>query len=227
MIKIIIIFVMLHMSFIGSSLASPMFNDGNGHEWRQITETINVSWFQLDSVCANDGQTECEGVVGSIDVDGWIWATANQVINMFMGFDGFPVDLDPGPHGFYGNPVDGNFFNEISAVFDPTTYVIYSWGFTPYTWRLDGLTADLSDSLGWSGSAHFVADGSYYRVFSLDGQAPLYEGSYPIGGHDSSPRLGAWMFRNSDPQSIPEPSTLSLILGLLLLRFGFYIRRVH
>lgn len=38
----------------------------------------NVSWSDTASVCPLDGVTPCQGLLGGVDVTGWIWATEQQ-----------------------------------------------------------------------------------------------------------------------------------------------------
>src|SRR5262245_50861020 len=63
-------------------------NDNHGKEWRQLVETVGLSWKQLALVCPGDGVTPCSGVVGGPtftgpDLTGWVWATQSQVIELF------------------------------------------------------------------------------------------------------------------------------------------------
>src|SRR5262245_516463 len=63
-------------------------NDNHGKEWRQLVETVGLSWKQLALVCPGDGVTPCTGVAGGPDfpgpdLTGWVWATQSQVIELF------------------------------------------------------------------------------------------------------------------------------------------------
>ncbi len=56
-----------------------------GNEWRQLTETLWVSWNEVAAACPLDGTTPCSGSIvrandgTSVDVTGWIWARNSDV----------------------------------------------------------------------------------------------------------------------------------------------------
>src|SRR6266850_699129 len=62
-------------------------NDNHGKEWRQLTETVGLSWNQVAQVCPRDSVSACTGVVGGRDLTGWVWATDSQVITLFSYFE--------------------------------------------------------------------------------------------------------------------------------------------
>ncbi len=59
------------------------FNDNNGKEWRQVTETTGLSWDQVAQACPRDGLTPAVGSINNRTVEGWVWATDNQVAELF------------------------------------------------------------------------------------------------------------------------------------------------
>jgi hypothetical protein len=63
--------------------SSGSVNDGHGKEWRQLTETTGLSWDQVVQACPHDGVTPAEGPSGGRDLTGWIWATEEQVEQLF------------------------------------------------------------------------------------------------------------------------------------------------
>src|SRR5688500_9963915 len=63
--------------------AAQSVNDGHGKEWRQLTDTTMVSWNQVAQVCPRDGVSACSGMAGTKDLTGWVWATREQVIQLF------------------------------------------------------------------------------------------------------------------------------------------------
>ncbi|MEZ5570984.1 MAG: hypothetical protein R3E64_03085 [Halioglobus sp.] len=52
-----------------------------GREWRQLTVTQNLPFWDVANICPAGG-TPCAGAVGSIDFDGWIWASGLEVVDM-------------------------------------------------------------------------------------------------------------------------------------------------
>ena len=50
--------------------------DTTGKEWRQLTETMNLSWQDVSAVCPTDGQTPCSGTAADVDLTDWVWANA-------------------------------------------------------------------------------------------------------------------------------------------------------
>ncbi|MFL5426440.1 MAG: hypothetical protein ACJ783_15515, partial [Myxococcales bacterium] len=58
-------------------------DDRHGKEWRQLTDTVGVSWNQVSEICPRDGISACSGAIDELDFTGWIWATDAQVIELF------------------------------------------------------------------------------------------------------------------------------------------------
>lgn len=77
---------------VQSAQALPIWNDGNGHEWRQLTDTAGLTYEQLSTQCAHDGATACAGSAGIVDLTGWTWATAAQVGQLFNSVPGVVLD---------------------------------------------------------------------------------------------------------------------------------------
>ena len=62
-------------------------SDGRGTAWRQITETVGLSWNQLAQACPRDGGNPCTGVVAGRDLSGWVWATDSQVVELLARYE--------------------------------------------------------------------------------------------------------------------------------------------
>jgi hypothetical protein len=71
----------LYSTFSGAQTAP--VDDLHGKEWRQLTETVAVSWNQVAEVCPRDGVSACAGAIDDLDLSGWVWATDAQVIELF------------------------------------------------------------------------------------------------------------------------------------------------
>ena len=54
----------------------------DGRHWKQVTETTGLTWNQVAAACPRDGVTRCSGLAGGRDVNGWIWATDRQVVEL-------------------------------------------------------------------------------------------------------------------------------------------------
>ncbi len=69
-----------------ANAAQIAFVDAQGRSWRQVTETIGSSWQAIAERCPVDGVTACSGTLGSQDLSGWVWATDDQVAELFEEF---------------------------------------------------------------------------------------------------------------------------------------------
>ena len=63
---------------VAAAQAQPNVNDGRGKEWRQLTDTIMTTPSMAASMCPRDGVSSCSGAL-----NGWTWATADQVVQFF------------------------------------------------------------------------------------------------------------------------------------------------
>jgi hypothetical protein len=82
----------------GSAGAAPpedLSDDGTGKRWRQVTETLGLSWEQVAAVCPQDGATPCSGAVGTKNLSGWVWASPEQVRDLFGLYDPAILTADP------------------------------------------------------------------------------------------------------------------------------------
>ena len=61
-------------------------NDGNGKEWRQLTETRGLTWAQVAQIAPQDGVTPAAGSISARDLTGWVWATEAQVATLFSAW---------------------------------------------------------------------------------------------------------------------------------------------
>ena len=84
--RFVFLCVVLLLAISGALLAS--VNDNNGKEWRQLTETVGLSWNQVAQACPQrDGISPCTGIAGGVDLTGWVWATDAQVTTLFSYFE--------------------------------------------------------------------------------------------------------------------------------------------
>src|SRR2546422_580018 len=84
----VLVYVILFLAISGiTAEAAASGNDNHGKEWRQLTETVGLSWNQVAQVCPRDGVSPCTGVVEGRDLTGWVWATDLQVITLFSYYE--------------------------------------------------------------------------------------------------------------------------------------------
>lgn len=65
---------------------SPGVSDGQGTAWRQLTETVGLTWTQVASLCPRDGISPCQGRIGNTDLSGWVWATEAQTLQLLARY---------------------------------------------------------------------------------------------------------------------------------------------
>lgn len=71
------------MLFADAASAQVAYTDSQGRQWRQVAPTVARSWHQVAAVCPVDGITPCSGALGNQSVTGWVWATREDVIELF------------------------------------------------------------------------------------------------------------------------------------------------
>lgn len=86
-------------SLLGTALVGQAAIDNSGKDWRQLTETTGLTWNQVATVCPRDGVTPCTGSVGGRNLTGWVWATREQVLNLFGTYS---PDILTSPTGSVG-----------------------------------------------------------------------------------------------------------------------------
>jgi large repetitive protein len=79
-------FAILAGTLISTIAAAQGVDDGHGKQWRQLTDTVGVSWNEVAEVCPRDGISACSGAAGGHDLTGWVWATDSEVIELFSNY---------------------------------------------------------------------------------------------------------------------------------------------
>jgi hypothetical protein len=69
-----------------SAVAQVAYTDSQGRQWRQANTFAGVNWNQVAAVCPTDGVTPCAGVLAGHAVDGYIWASREDVRELFAEF---------------------------------------------------------------------------------------------------------------------------------------------
>jgi hypothetical protein len=197
---------LLALGLLATQTANAVVIDGK--DWRQLTETTDVSWLIADGAC---GSGTCSGSIGDVSVDGWIWATNDDVRGLFDAL------IQPGSTQF---PAVGDYFalgdpdiaNAIGGVFAPTAV-------TPVGTRIDREVRGLTrSSSGGTTTLAYLLDNSLER--GLDFAA--FDSSYPT--NLGSPGTGLWLYRAAGEVAVAEPATFGLF-GLGLAGLGFVRRR--
>ncbi len=76
--------VILATFFVFSPTSSGAFVTIGDKNWRQVTETTNVSWEDLDVIYdTSDGTLDNGTSAGGYDFTGWTWASATEVAQLF------------------------------------------------------------------------------------------------------------------------------------------------
>ncbi len=61
------------------TVATPVIRDG--YEWRQVTDTVDLSWSELDALCPVDQARACGGTLA-----GFTWASGSEVRSLFESY---------------------------------------------------------------------------------------------------------------------------------------------
>ncbi len=85
--KLTTLSVIMVVAVFAATSAVQAADDAHGKDWRQLTETLGMTWSQVAQVCPQDGVTACVGSVGGVDLTDWVWATQPQVIELFSYFE--------------------------------------------------------------------------------------------------------------------------------------------
>lgn len=78
--------VLLVMPIISQAQPATV-NDGHGKEWKQLRSTAGLSWNQAAQICPQDGVSPCSGSAAAGSLNGWVWATDTQVLQLFSYYE--------------------------------------------------------------------------------------------------------------------------------------------
>ena len=195
--------------FVGHTEATPItstyLDTVTNWEWAEVSEVTNLSWNQIDAICANDGTTACAGTLGTKEFDGWIWATNTQVGELFVN----STDLT-------ASDMADDSETTINSTWAPQFILLFNPTFS---------NVDLAVVAGWS-ATDSVDPGAAYVPVLIDVFNPLVTDTATIvggGGNIKSGQFenfGVWLHRPAvEAIATPEPTSM-LLLGTGLAAAG-------
>lgn len=204
------------VTFGSTAFAGPIYLDQSDREWLDVNDIRQVSWNQLASVC-NSTTGACVGSIetwrgtGFIteDVTGYIWASQNDVRDLFYEIGGLPEGtLDSG-----SATMPTHYGLKALSVF-PSTFG-NSGGFT----ILDGLTR--STATKSDGSLATVQGQIAIHCLNGDCTSPYSDARFSVG--PAGPLDGDYIERGTFLfRPVPEPGSIVLVvvgLGVAALWF--------
>ena len=186
-------------------VAQIAFVDSQGRAWRELTGTTGHSWSSVTTRCPTDGSTPCTGSLGSVSLEGWIWASRAQVQAMLAEFD---ADI----------AAEGCLYGEGCASAAQTVQWLFG-GFPVFdtTVLASGLTSTAATGAGLASYAYapsIQTDSEFVSASLLCATSVV-----PKSSVDSS--QGIWLFRPVCPGDLDANGTVDGgDISLLLLLFG-------
>ena len=198
----------LFLSSLGAYALPAYYDNVTGLEWRQLTETRNLSIAQLMNgavrYCSYSTGI-CNGTVDGVDLTGWTLATPTDVTHLFYDFSG--PNAIPGwtTSSGYQNivPASSNFGqNILSSAFDSLLPFAPIGSRDPVSGYVQGWIL-LPNDLSSAGLAEIIAGPDRATLCGDGCTDPNYL---------SGPQVGIWMYRTAQTGTVPEPGTIFLIL---------------
>jgi hypothetical protein len=188
-------------SLAASSALAQHYNDGQGKEWRSVPTTMGLSWNQIASVCPTDGTTPCSGIVSGRDMNGWRWATQDQVRTLFSYFT---PDILTTPCVGGSQYAAVGIYALGGGVIAPTWSAYTTFGGSLYV-------------NGWTATPPAAGQGG---LASASANYPVFDGSFCVSGASNAANVlnftGAWMWRPVGctlPAQTNGPMTTSVCIG--------------
>jgi hypothetical protein len=178
---------------IACSTSQASYVDVSTHRaWRQLTDTVSLTWNQVATVCSS-GTGFCNGIVAGIDFTGWTWASTDDVLGLFAGLGvpaGYEV-FDTSGNSWIRNMVD------VDGAIGPDTGAFYA---TAANSVIMGWDRNDTGSNPWAYASYVSDNGSvaHARIF----------GDNPKTSASSS--LGVWLFADAPATRIAEPASTML-----------------
>ncbi len=185
--------VILATFCVFSPTASGAFVTIGDKNWRQVTETTDVSYFRLDEIYdTTTGMLDAGTTARGIDFSGWTWASVAEVAQLFTDTHA-TLNMD---NRAQVDRQESEWAPNFLSLFDPT-----------YT----GVDAEAVFGLARDYFAPTQAYLPYIRDVPIGSDtAKLY---LPVSSIISRPFRGVWLYQTA---SVPEPG-LSTLLGITLV----------
>jgi hypothetical protein len=182
--------------------ASVAFVDSQGRQWRELWPSVARTWFEVAAKCPTDGVTPCSGSLGNLDMNGWVWATKDQVQEMMAELA--PVAAKDGC--FWGAPYAPQAWS-VLGYFDslPSFEFVNS---------VSGWTSTVATGPGLTNHAYAPRVSTNDKIQSDASVCP----DHPEQRNQASTTVGIWMFRppcaaDLDQNGTVGPSDLATLLG--------------
>lgn len=184
---------------------SVAYIDSQGRQWRQVDLTAGHSWNAVAAVCPTDGVTPCAGSLGAVQVDGWVWATQQDVLELFAEFSPAVAKTGAvsGPQYFFAGFGLLTSFNPTFSVQTTFNSELGLWGWTSTTGAgskaiAPGITAQTNPASG---------------ALNANLLSPRNEADADRGVWLYKPAAGAGCAADLDLNGIVGASDLSLLLS--------------
>jgi hypothetical protein len=193
-----------------ANLAKATLIDGN--EWMQLTDTKGYTWQQFNQVFDTNGYCDTDCLLGgTIDVTGYRWASSAEVDNMVSSVTGSALFANYTSN--INNVAGADSQIGLLALLDAT--------------RCGGSYVNKCQTLqGYTRNEVNQGAGSGIRIFDWIGVNNGWNGAYNLYVDmdvNTVAGYGGWLYQDSPPESVPEPSTLAIfalgMIGLASRRF--------
>ena len=184
------------------------YTDSQGREWRHADSFAGSNWNQVAAVCPTDGVTPCAGVLAGQAVDGYIWASREDVLELFAEF--IPAVAKSGV-------VSG------SQYFLPGSSFLYTFNPTLVT------TTTFSEERGLWAWTSTVGSGNKAYAPGATSRTNPFNASMNVNLQDTrsegSANRGVWLYKPAQSPNCPadingDGSVESADLGALLSAWG-------
>jgi hypothetical protein len=194
-------FSVLVMSFVSSAQAN--YVDGSGREWRQVTDTLGLTWSDVLLVC-DETTGACNGSVGEVDFTGWQWANVaavNQLFNEISGGAGF-LTSDPQEYEIPNSSWAPAAIDNDGAGSD-TGYFHMTWANNLYNEEfVYGWTRDRKPGSSTGAYLGTITDTLNFDKLQTDNASDI---------PDENPAItGFWLYQDQ-PAAVPIPAAIWLL----------------
>ena len=188
-------------------------------EWRQLTETLNISYNSLNTGGVNGCSAAtgaCSGSLGAVDLNGWTWATEPEVRTLFHNFSG--AQFIP---GFTPQPVNAAGFFQVNSTWAPA--IIDRDGAGADQGIFDGTfqSAFFDTAVGITRTVH-ASGGSVFLGQIIDrtqvDEPDLASTNTTQPLPTSHQGIGVWLYRQAPTSEVPvTPASMLLAIGIAAL----------